>query len=163
MYKSELAVRFSQYHERIGNLCLLLPTFIKDENRVLDNLKQMQEMYLPHEKIENLLSEYRLWCKKWEGNSEELTAIETFEKCNKHFFPLIRKLVQILATLPVSTSTAERSFSSLKCIKTYLRNAMGQERLNGLTLLNIYRNITIEPLEIVNRLSQRRKRLKLLI
>ncbi|XP_050064733.1 uncharacterized protein LOC126553633 [Aphis gossypii] len=112
--QSELAARFSQHHERIGSLRLLLPAFIKDENRALNNLKEMQEMYLPNENIENVLSEYRLWCIKWKENNEELTAIETFEKCNKHFFPLIHKLLKILATLPVSTSTAERSFSTLK-------------------------------------------------
>ena len=30
-------------------------------------------------------------------------------------------LIQILATLPVTTATSERSFSALKYLKTYLR------------------------------------------
>ena len=40
-------------------------------------------------------------------------------------------------TLPVTVATAERSFSKLKFIKNYLRNSMGQERLNALALLSI--------------------------
>ena len=40
-------------------------------------------------------------------------------------------------TIPVSVATAERSFSKLKLIKTYLRSAMAQERLSGLAILSI--------------------------
>ncbi|KAI4829740.1 hypothetical protein KUCAC02_001413 [Chaenocephalus aceratus] len=40
-------------------------------------------------------------------------------------------------TIPVTVATAERSFSNLKLIKTYLRSNMGQERLSGLATLSI--------------------------
>jgi hypothetical protein len=35
-------------------------------------------------------------------------------------------------TIPVSTASAKRSFSKLKIIKNYLRNAMTQERLSAI-------------------------------
>jgi hypothetical protein len=35
---------------------------------------------------------------------------------------------EIIWTIPASSSSAERSFSALKRIKTYLRNTQGQER-----------------------------------
>lgn len=108
-------------------------------------------MYLPYAKIEKLLSEYQLWCKKLEGCSKKCTAIETFEKYSKQFFLLIRKLFQILITLPGSTLIAEHLYSNLKCIQTNLRKVIRQECLNGLNLLNIYRDITIEPLGITTK------------
>jgi hypothetical protein len=37
-------------------------------------------------------------------------------------------------TLPVTLTTAERSFSKLKLIKTYLRSSMGQDRLSELAI-----------------------------
>lgn len=37
----------------------------------------------------------------------------------------------IYLTLPVTVATAERSFSKLKIIKSYLRNSIGQERLSN--------------------------------
>ncbi|XP_065665027.1 zinc finger MYM-type protein 1-like [Hydra vulgaris] len=40
-------------------------------------------------------------------------------------------------TLPVSVATAERSFSTLKRIKTHLRTTMAQNRLSALSLLAI--------------------------
>ncbi|XP_060879463.1 52 kDa repressor of the inhibitor of the protein kinase-like [Metopolophium dirhodum] len=163
---SELAARFSNHHEKIGNLQILIPKFMKNKNDAKSKLTEIHKMYLVNEKLENLLCEYQLWTKKWEGISDDLNefnAIKTLEKCDKQFFPLIYNLLKILATLPVSTASAERSFSTLKRLKTYLRNAIGQERLTGLTLLNIYRDVTVDPLLIVNKLTQRRKRLNLLV
>ncbi|XP_077974734.1 zinc finger MYM-type protein 1-like [Styela clava] len=52
-------------------------------------------------------------------------------------YPDICTALLILLTLPVTTSTAERSFSKLKLIKNYLRSTMSQERLFGLALLSI--------------------------
>ena len=85
------------------------------------------------------------------------------EKCDKQFFPLIYTLLKILVTLPVSTASAERSFFKLKYLKTYLRNTICQERLTGLALLNIYRDVIVDPIHIVNKLTQRRQRLNLLV
>jgi len=39
--------------------------------------------------------------------------------------------------LPVTVATAERSFSKLKLIKTYLRNTMQDDMLSGLAVLSI--------------------------
>lgn len=92
-----------------------------------------------------------------------LNAIKTLEKCDEQCFPVIDTLLKILATLPVSTASAERSFSTLKRLKTYLRNTTGQERLTGLAVLNIYKDVIVGPLQIVNKLTQRRQRLNLIV
>ena len=44
----------------------------------------------------------------------------------------IDKVLKIHLTFPVTSATAERSFSSLRRIKTYLRNSMSHCRLNNL-------------------------------
>ncbi|KAG0430646.1 hypothetical protein HPB47_022499 [Ixodes persulcatus] len=51
-------------------------------------------------------------------------------------FPNVHTLLKILATLPVTTATVERSFSTLRRLKTYLRNRTAEDRLNGLDLIN---------------------------
>lgn len=43
----------------------------------------------------------------------------------------------LFLTLPVTVASAERSFSKLKIIKSYVRNSMGQNRLCDLSLLAI--------------------------
>jgi len=49
--------------------------------------------------------------------------------------------LKTLLTYPVSVCTAERSFSSLKRIKTPLRNTMTGQRLSSLPILRIHNDI----------------------
>ncbi len=53
-------------------------------------------------------------------------------------FSEVFKLLQVAMTTPVSSAEAERCFSTLKRIKTWLRNAMGHSRLNALAMLTIH-------------------------
>lgn len=46
-------------------------------------------------------------------------------------------LLQILITIPMTTAEAERSFSTLKRIKTFLRSSMNEGRLTALAMLSI--------------------------
>ena len=55
-----------------------------------------------------------------------------------HFY----RILCILATIPATSCTAERSFSTLRRTKTYLRNSIGQSRLSSLALLTIEREFT---------------------
>ena len=64
------------------------------------------------------------------------------EKDTCNFLPEILKVLKIFSTLPVTSCEAERSFSTLKRLKTFLRSTMGEERLNSLAVLNIHREIT---------------------
>ena len=52
----------------------------------------------------------------------------------------ITKVLKILLTIPMTTSEAERSFSALKRIKTFLRNTVGQQRLNALAAISTEKN-----------------------
>ena len=53
--------------------------------------------------------------------------------------PEFAKALKILAVIPATSCSAERSFSSLRRLKTYLRSSMGQERLSNLALLHVER------------------------
>ena len=55
----------------------------------------------------------------------------------------VDKLVRIYLTSPITTATGERSFSALRCIKTYLRwSTMSQQHLNNRMLLNVHKDLT---------------------
>ncbi|XP_028959292.2 uncharacterized protein [Malus domestica] len=53
---------------------------------------------------------------------------------------------RVLLIVPVTVASAERTFSKLKLLKSYLRTTMTQDRLNGLAILCIEKN-EIEDLE----------------
>ncbi|XP_050150561.1 uncharacterized protein LOC126625538 [Malus sylvestris] len=52
-------------------------------------------------------------------------------------FPTASIAYKILLTVPVTVASAERSFSKLKLLKSYLQSTMLQERLNGLALISM--------------------------
>ncbi|XP_010490253.1 PREDICTED: zinc finger MYM-type protein 1-like [Camelina sativa] len=56
-------------------------------------------------------------------------------------YPNVSIAYRIMLTIPVTVASAERSFSKLKLLKNYLRSSMSQERLNGLAILCIEKNI----------------------
>jgi len=63
-----------------------------------------------------------------------------------------------LVVLPVTVSSAERSFSTLKRLKVWLRNRMSEERLVGLALLNVHNDIEITPDEVIDLFAKSKNR-----
>ncbi len=53
-------------------------------------------------------------------------------------------LVKIYMLFPVTSATCERSFSALRRLKTYLRNTMGQSRLNHAAILHCHQDVVDE-------------------
>ena len=75
-----------------------------------------------------------------------------------YFFPNINVLLCILCTLPVNPAECERSFSTLKRLKTYLRSTMTTERQSGLAMMNIHYGRAIDIDEIINIFATRHPR-----
>ncbi|KAF7661240.1 hypothetical protein LDENG_00266520 [Lucifuga dentata] len=71
---------------------------------------------------------------QWPSDVVELTLF--IEPYKEVFFELF-KLCKIAAALPVSTASCERSFSTLKLVKTHLQSTMADERLSNLGVLSI--------------------------
>ena len=78
-------------------------------------------------------------------------------------YPFLAILIQILATLPVTTATNERSFSALKYLKTYLktylRNTTKEVRLNDLVLLYVHRDISLDFEQNIAEFSRKNRNL----
>ena len=50
-------------------------------------------------------------------------------------FPNATIAYRVMLTIPLMVASAERSFSKLKLLKSYLRSTMTQERLNDLSMI----------------------------
>lgn len=82
----------------------------------------------------------------------------------KHIYPNLYKLLQIAVTIPISSATCERSFSSMRRIKNWLRSSMGKKRFGNLSILCIERDIAniIDTQVIVDKFSKKDRRLTLI-
>ena len=53
-----------------------------------------------------------------------------------------------------SAFEAERSFSALRRTVSYLRSSMSEERLAGLTLMHLHRDVGVETDEVIRQFSE---------
>jgi len=58
-------------------------------------------------------------------------------------------LLRIFRMLLVSTCTAERTFSTMKLLKSYLRSSMTDDHLTGLALMYIHLEVDIDVGKII--------------
>ena len=92
-------------------------------------------------------AELDLWHSHFRESSCDLpdTPKAAFEHANPLVFPNVRRMLARVMVLPVTSCEAERSFSTLHRVKTYLRSTMTQERLTGLALLNVHSHTSYIP------------------
>ena len=69
-------------------------------------------------------------------------------------------LLKIIITTPMATAEAERCFSTLKRVKTFLRNTMTQERLNALAMLSMEKRLVTDIIDFNQRVIERFANLK---
>lgn len=86
------------------------------------------------------IANFPRFAKKQDDHLKLLSFLQ--EKKLKEVYPNMWVALRIAVTIPVTVAAAERSFSKLKLIKTYLRSTMCQERLNGLPLMSINQEIS---------------------
>ena len=59
-------------------------------------------------------------------------------------------ILQVLITIPITSASCERSISTLRNLKNYLRNTMVQDRLNGLALMHAHRDMELDLEKIID-------------
>jgi len=127
---------------------------------VTDNLLQRYSGIIAEPLYQfKLNGEIALWAQKWASQQHDKstipqTAAESLAACDQRAFPLIHTFLTILLTMPVSTASAERSFSTLRRLKTWMRSRMGEERLTGLALLNVHRDIPVSIDNVIDRFAK---------
>ena len=91
-----------------------------------------------------------------EANVSTLRKTFTEEESLKSLLPNLHTLSVIYVCLPVTTCEAERAFSMLRRIHTYLRNTQTQQRLNYLSVLVAHRDVVrmLDVYPIINAFIQ---------
>ena len=74
--------------------------------------------------------------------------VKTMHQNGLHdILPVLYKVTSILATIPATSCSTERSFSALRGIKTFLRSTMGQDRLSSIAVINIERKYATKTMQ----------------
>ena len=115
----------------------------------------------------NLLASF---VKEVQPDLKDITSIQTVIDVMKQgkltkVFSELHSVIKLYLTVPVplSNATAERSFSALRRIKTYLRSTLTQEHLNHFLVLNAHRELldridVNEVCQSVMKVNERRRK-----
>jgi hypothetical protein len=139
----ELKCRFSKDKRAHYELCALIPKVIvtKSSESITELVNVLQEKWdhvLPiSSAFKSELFRWNSYCKRQASGETSVTCLLA-KHADSIFFPNIRELLKILAVLPMGSSEAERSFSCVRRIHTWLRSTMTTERLSDLALIAMH-------------------------
>nr|CAI5866062.1 unnamed protein product [Callosobruchus analis] len=117
---SSLNIRFSQENTPAFALSRLHPLYMT-KTSIADlhkNAESFQEFYNL-----DITGELNLWHNLWvtkalsDDQLKDIEVVDLFKEANI-FYPAVRKALIILSTIPCTTATVERSFSTLRRVKT---------------------------------------------
>ncbi|XP_031341628.1 zinc finger MYM-type protein 1-like [Photinus pyralis] len=97
--------------------------------------------------LDNFMTEGLLWYDLWTRDNasaesvNKICLVELLDHNHAFFLPNVSKAIQIAITLPPTTCTIERSFSTLRQVKTWIRSSMANSRLSGLCLMSVHRDL----------------------
>lgn len=156
-----LESRFTDLNETPFKAILIHPTMMKNTKKdaFIKAMKELSQFY----EIENLEAEARTWYDFWKNKDCDEKVNLNDLLTETAFFPSVKKALLNYMTIPPTTCSVERSFSTLRRVKTWLRSTMSQERLSSLCLLSVHRDrikeLNLEELAI-NEFSKSKRNLK---
>ena len=74
---------------------------------------------------------------------ESITFLRNLSLNQRVFYKQVCWLACLILVMPATNAASERSFSTMKRVKGYLRSTMQQTRLNHLMIINIYKDVVI--------------------
>lgn len=113
--------RFHDENLPAFSLFLLHPVNMLKIN--FQDLKKKTEIFTDFYNLQNLDSEAELWYNHWKDKNLSDKELESLDLCElvketSPIFPVNKQALHITLALPCTTSTIERSFSTLRRVKT---------------------------------------------
>lgn len=164
---SELNSRFQKEDLVAYSICTLLPinmtNLSQEELSKLASELTFWESDLPCLSVKDLekeLADWKRYCVNMSKETSEklCNLIFLFNFVDGDVFPNVKILLHIGCVLPITTCEAERSFSGLRRIKSYMRSTMQEDRLTGLALMHLHHSLEIDQKEIVQSFIRQGKR-----
>ena len=115
------ACRGHEYHEELQRVCLLYHEL--DASQLDVQIKNLATHFTdtPSITLHKIIEYFR-----------------SLSAATRSFFSEVCKVTELILVMPATNAVSERSFSTMRRIKGYLRSTMKQDRLNHLMTLNIY-------------------------
>lgn len=142
----EFNKRKSAYDSIISKYNFILKIYELDPSKIREDAKKLRTIYKQNldESFENECVHFQSVLKLTTNPPKTLLDMSKFlkEKQLVTIFPYVDVALRMFLCNLASNCSTERSFSTLRRIKKYLRSSMSSERLNNLAVLNIEATLT---------------------
>lgn len=153
-----------RFQERNIKIFLASSAILRKSSRTTENLSPLLEL-LSNLPSDNLSAELHVLHNGVLGNYNSLQALTDDFQSTSAAFPIFQSILDIIRSLPISTTRIETCFSKLTSILRPQRYSMSTQRLSALVLLSFNRDL-LENLDISQFIdkfaSKRPRRLQLL-
>ena len=134
---------------------ILLNAFVSDAIEIPEHIVQLYSKDIEFDRLKVQLQMLPDLLKTFNSANtsqkvSKVTSLRTIvgllhsEQCCRRMFSGVLKLLKIVLTIPVTSATAERTFSSMRRLKNYLRSSMTQKLFNNMMILHIHKDKTDE-------------------
>jgi len=124
---NEMKSQFSQDTRAYYELCALIPEVVVDQSDTeVEHLSQSKVKFEGGELLEAAVTRRPQDLRNFHADAT--------------FYPNVRELLQVHCVLPIGSIVAEKSFSCVRRVHNWLRNAMSTERLGDLTVVAMHGN-----------------------
>ena len=88
---------------------------------------------------------------------DAILFMRNLSPAEREFLSEVIKVVKLILLAPATNAISDRSFSSLRRLKTYLQSTMGDKRLQNLMLLHIHKELTdsINLVDVANQFVEK--------
>ena len=130
-----------QLRERFDSTAPGLSRYLKLEGMLLGGLvdSAVVKQY-PKLQETDLVIQLAMFRNQYAFTTVEQARVHMRGMCSEvcTLFTSVEQLIRLLLVCPASSCSAERSFSALRRLKTWLRNTMTQKRLNSVVVCNVH-------------------------
>ena len=136
---AELESQFSLMAQTASQLLGLVPSIMCSKDLDMSEAVQLYHQDLPSPELFD--QEFMRWRDMYSHKPVEerpATSATALKECDKHLFPNITTLLQIVCTLPVTSAECERNASVLRRLHNFMRAGMNKNRLTSLALMHIH-------------------------
>lgn len=134
-----LSDKFLSNEDILPSFQMLLPGFATSDK--VNDLENLSLYFDDRVSLSAVKAEYKLWCKRVSSIDKETEVLKVLELCDATYFPTIKYLLTVLATLPVTTASV-----------------MGDERLSALAMLAIHWDCSVDPDEVLDIMGAKKSR-----
>ena len=137
---TELDTRFSVLAQTSAQLLELVPSVLCSGKEFdLSAAEQVYAQDLPSpELLQQELTRWKYVHTLKPAKERATTCAKAIKECDRLLFPNLYILLQIACTLPVTSCECERSASTLRRLRNFMRASMTENRLSSLALMHIH-------------------------